>query len=483
MHGGPTLKKILKISVFFAAMSQPIYAQVYPWVEMDFDDLKMITDPYLETQFRLEMIENAQNTIDVVIWDQRTDETVGLPLLRALRKAADRGIKVRFLLSWSGHIIEDTLNYSGSYLTSPPTSNPIEFQIVGGSAMWKKGWGLLDGIHEKLFIVDNRITLITGRGHADQYLRWMDTAFTFKGPLVEQTIQAFQNLWDLTKRESNNHYPTVKYYAHRNNDLTPSSNPVVENSSDLSEKLAPLHEWLLSPAKPIPSPKNEMSADQILTVRLLHFDLLHQLKSISLRDGVEPHEISTKDREFQLEDPIVNEVIRLVSDPTVKDLKFYTLSVNLNPSLKETLIESLKRGLHVTFFTNGKDAQKDVAPLPIPVGWYLSLPDMDDLMSHGAHGIGLINRTADSAVFLHRKMAIIDDIVLAGSHNLNYSSSFESDEINIEIDNHRFAEQARALFDTSILKNGNLLDPHRIRSERKRSHIAGWFAEWFKGLY
>ena len=66
--------------------------------------------------------------------------------------------------------------------------------------MWKTGWGYLDGIHEKLLLVDSSLGMTTGRGHADQYLQWMDTAFFYKGGLVSQSREAFQALWNTVKR-------------------------------------------------------------------------------------------------------------------------------------------------------------------------------------------------------------------------------------------------------------------------------------------
>ena len=110
------------------------------------------------------------------------------------------------------------------------------------------------------------------------------------------------------------------------------------------------------------------------------------MRALADYSHVSPYQISTDDRLNFLEDPIVNETIRLISNPQAKDFKFYALSVTLHPKLKDAILAQLKRGLSVKVFTNGRQAQKEIVPIRIPFGWYLSLPDLDDISHSRSSG-------------------------------------------------------------------------------------------------
>ena len=103
-------------------MCHTAFAGSYPWIQISSEDIRMVPNPVIEAELRLSLIKKAQHSIDLVIWDQREDETVGMPILKALRDAADRGVKIRFLLSWSGHM-EDTFNRSRQLFDTTSDAN------------------------------------------------------------------------------------------------------------------------------------------------------------------------------------------------------------------------------------------------------------------------------------------------------------------------------------------------------------------------
>jgi phosphatidylserine/phosphatidylglycerophosphate/cardiolipin synthase-like enzyme len=424
-------------------------AESYPWVEMNSAELHLIADPQAEVVERLRMIGTAQQTIDLIIWDQRTDAEVGVPVLAALKEAANRGVRVRFLLSWSGHMMQDPFDSVGRYLKKPATKVPVDLVIAGSRWMRAQGWGYFDGIHQKLLVIDGREALVTGRGHADQYMAWMDTAVTFRGPLVAQSIQVFQDTWALIHQELGIEDASLKVAVPR-------------------VALAPL---------PISAP------GKMIRVRTLFHDLLKQLKDLSIKTGVTPVKMSNDDRIRDLQDPVVNEMIRLVSDPNTKSVKFYSLLVRLHPAFKEALLEALKRGVKVQLFTNGHAAQVDIVPISVPFGWYRSLIDMDDLLQAGAQIFGLVHKGEGTAVYVHRKMAIVDDVVIVGSHNFNLSSTIESDEMSYEIVSKEFADECRDLFQKGIDFNGEEINRDDIHKERNGNRFQQWFADYLGVFY
>src|SRR4051812_17744346 len=82
---------VLTFTVAFSQMNQS-EARVYSWVPVHRNDIKVIVSPQIEAELRLEMIRRASKTIDIVTYDQRADNQIGLPLLQEIKKAADRGV-------------------------------------------------------------------------------------------------------------------------------------------------------------------------------------------------------------------------------------------------------------------------------------------------------------------------------------------------------------------------------------------------------
>src|SRR5688500_16620242 len=99
-QGLGTLLRGVGLALVLAAVA-PSAAQAgaYPWAPLG-DDIRFIGDARVEAQLRLYMIRQARESVDVVIYEQGDDEAVGLPVLSALREAANRGVKVRIITHW-----------------------------------------------------------------------------------------------------------------------------------------------------------------------------------------------------------------------------------------------------------------------------------------------------------------------------------------------------------------------------------------------
>jgi phosphatidylserine/phosphatidylglycerophosphate/cardiolipin synthase-like enzyme len=182
-------------------------------------------------------------------------------------------------------------------------------------------------------------------------------------------------------------------------------------------------------------------------------------------------------------DPVLEETIGLLK--TAKNAHISILATILHPQLKQALKESLNRGLNLEIFTNSKDAHATVAPLPFSVGWYAGLHDLDELLGLGAIGYGAIQfpDRKDSYHFLHRKLAIIDDAVIFGSHNLTIASTVTQDEMSFEIVSPDFAARMRRLSNESIRRNSVRLDAEEIAVESANTPIRQWFSSLMDKLY
>lgn len=465
-------------------LAQPVFAANFPWVEGRSDDIQIIEDSRVEAELRLHLINQATQTLDIVTYDQRMGPLAATPFLEAIKNAAKRGVKVRFMTSWTSSMMKDPFNRVGRFLAKGAEGLPLEFHIVGGQVMWKKGWGVMDSIHEKILIADREWVLTTGRSHADECLDWLDTAFLIRGALVPQTEMAYEDLWTTVTQELGSRLDPLQREEQLSSDEFPP--PSHELFDLLSQKqlksLQRLKDWMAAPRG---DTRERNSSGRSVRMRLLHYDLLSQLRGAAHLDGVTPAERSDDWRVANLKDPVVNEVLEVLADQTTQEMKFFTLSTGMNPKLKAGILAALERGARVSLMTNSRESHSGVLPSPylIAAGWFVGLQDLDDLLGHGAKVFGLNPNPPGSPLFVHRKLAALGDKVIFGSHNLNFSSTVESDEISFEIESEEFSSRVNRLFNRATKKFGFAMNPEEISQERQSSKLKIWICSYFKGIY
>ena len=153
---------------------------------------------------RIQLTRRAEATLDVQYYQLENDET-GRWLLRALREAADRGVRVRVLL--------DDLYTSGqdSFLLGFSAHKNIELRIFNpfclareGSQTIRYAASILDlkrlnhRMHNKLFVADGAMAVVGGRNVANEYyLRGPSSNFIdMDAFVVGSAVPALQNLFD-----------------------------------------------------------------------------------------------------------------------------------------------------------------------------------------------------------------------------------------------------------------------------------------------
>jgi putative cardiolipin synthase len=123
---------------------------------------------------RLAAIERATTSLDTQTY-LLADDPTGREVLRALRDAAARGVRVRLLLDDSGTTGLDELLLG---LASEPNAEVRLFNPFVGGREWKFGrllalasdFDRLDHrMHNKLFIADGALAIVGGRNLADDY--------------------------------------------------------------------------------------------------------------------------------------------------------------------------------------------------------------------------------------------------------------------------------------------------------------------------
>ncbi|WP_147286492.1 phospholipase D-like domain-containing protein [Legionella maceachernii] len=464
------------LTIFLLFSSTGAYTEVYPWVWLGKNDIQVTDHAKVEAEFRLYLIATAQESIDIATFDQRLDEAVGLPLLQALEKAAERGVRIRFAAAWISALLNDPSRKTEEYLNRIARHYPnFKFISAGGPSMWKKGWGVLDGIHEKLFLVDNKIALLTGRGHAGEYLNWLDTAFFYKGNMVNQSLDAFEQMWQTIERENGLQLQheelgltNAVLSAKSSQQKSVSSTLPIKLSAEEQQELDTLKTWAEIPA----------SNDHDYQARSIYYNFLEQMRREADLQGRTPGSFSYDEREKFLQDPFVDTVLLLL--PQTHRFQMSILATILEDRIVEAIFSERQRGMEMELITNGKKAH---SVFPTAPGWYAGIHTLDDLLQVGVIGHELKQRGAGTNIYLHRKLLILDDHVFFGSHNLTKASTLTNDEYSIEVVSRDFADKMEQLSRHSIEVNTVPFNIEAVHWERLITPVRQWFASFFEILY
>lgn len=151
---------------------------------------------------RVRLAEAAQRSLDLQYYIWRNDVT-GAMLFEALRRAADRGVRVRLLL--------DDLNTGAldAVLAALDAHDHIEVRLFNPFA--HRSLRAVDYLtdfrrvnrrmHNKSFTADNQVTIIGGRNIGDEYfdagagVLFVDLDVLAVGPVVPQVSRDFDRYW------------------------------------------------------------------------------------------------------------------------------------------------------------------------------------------------------------------------------------------------------------------------------------------------
>ena len=143
----------------------------------------------------------AERTLDVqyYIWEK---DMTGTLLFDALRAAADRGVRVRFLLD------DNTTQDLDPFLAALDSHPNIEVRLFNPFVIRTPRIGYLTDffranrrMHNKSFTADNQVTIIGGRNVGDEYfgaaegLLFVDLDVLAVGPIVTEVSKDFDRYW------------------------------------------------------------------------------------------------------------------------------------------------------------------------------------------------------------------------------------------------------------------------------------------------
>jgi putative cardiolipin synthase len=152
---------------------------------------------------RMLVARAAERTLDVQYYIWHKDMT-GTMLFGALRKAADRGVRVRLLLDDNNTSGLDTLLAA---LDAHPNIqvrlfNPFVFRRVRALGYLTDFSRANRRMHNKSFTVDNQVTIVGGRNVGDEYfgadddMLFADLDVMAIGPVVTEVSRDFDRYWN-----------------------------------------------------------------------------------------------------------------------------------------------------------------------------------------------------------------------------------------------------------------------------------------------
>lgn len=190
-------------------------------------------------------IENARESVDLEVFIMRSDQ-FGLVLLEALKKAAERGVRVRFVVDGLGsapwlRLTEFNLDHDNIELRifhPMPLMGYYLVSLVSTKTM-------IDGIskinrrnHKKLVIIDRRLVFLGSHNFWESSFYWKELGIRID-PCPERVIASFEYSWSRSKR-----HPTLKRIPNKKS-WREQEHPPEQVQTSLTRKVRRLNlKWL-----------------------------------------------------------------------------------------------------------------------------------------------------------------------------------------------------------------------------------------------
>jgi len=403
---------------------------------------------------RLGLVQRAERSIDIQVYEFFVDIS-GYAWLYRLLEAADRGVRVRLLL--------DDVNTSGydagmAGLDSHPNIEIRIFNPFNRGALGRTGGALANfgrinrRMHNKTFIVDNKVAVIGGRNMGDEYYnanedaRFSDLDAFCVGTVVAEASAMFDEYW--------NHDVVLPLAA-----FVKMPDDPAEELERVRRESAAAHDAALDTSYAAAVRDQELAFADLGANRLtwVPYTLIYD----SPDKGVQ----SRKDEAELLKTPLLN-VLNAAQFELIVVTPFFVP----RKSGIEWLSGLEERGVQVTVVTNSLASQSQVvvqggyAPARKPLlkaGVQLHELCPDEVES----GTASVDQD-DRIVSLHTKAFVIDRKVLfVGSFNFDPRSSYLNTESGIILQSEELAQEfaeaveaalARRTYEVYLNENGKL---------------------------
>jgi len=379
---------------------------------------------------RLALTQRAGRTLDIQYYAIHADASTR-ELLRAVRAAAARGVRVRILLDDFNSTGQDALVMGMAFLPGVEMRmfNPLP-GARGAGALRALGslhdfQRIQHRMHNKLFIADNAWGITGGRNLGDAYFgtadgaNFIDLDVLAVGPVVPAMSASFDRYWN-----------------------SPLAYPVQALISP--DELRRLRETTATPL-PAPAP-GAAPLPPALDLAALP---LAWAPAALLAD--EPAKLVPELNDEHTDDTVVDGMLSLLR-PARRDVLIVSPYFVPGPRLERLFAELTARGVRVRVLTNSLAsndaplahagyARHREALIRAGVGLYEMRATQDARLGRTMFGSG----HGGSQASLHAKLVIVDGRVISiGSMNLDWRSKLQNTEVALVIRSSALARQAAA---------------------------------------
>jgi phosphatidylserine/phosphatidylglycerophosphate/cardiolipin synthase-like enzyme len=411
------------------------------------DQVVPLYDPATEYALKIQLIQGARTSVDIIMYDQGGDDEAGRPLLQALREAAQRKVKVRMVKSFFAALHSDLKGKAQLMLNDD--SLPVRPELVT-YGQWLKTplpgrhariWNTFD---EKLLIVDGRVAVLGGRGQGASYLKWRDLDLYLEGPVVGELQKVFERCWPIA----------VSDYGNSRKDR---ANARGRRERERVLPVPPALAARFSEAAALPGEVGRADGP----VKVLHHDFIQKMHA---KADIES-------------DPILERFVELTRRSS--RILVYSLYTEQDTRVRDALIAAARRGARVAIMTNSLESARALGSNPWP---YLS--GVESQLALARAGVEIHQWKATPELeFLHAKAAVFDDSILFGSHNFNWSSTHSYDELDIEVPGRAFADELAGRFELDIAINTFRVSSDFLSDQTRQHRFGVWSSAWFRGFY
>jgi putative cardiolipin synthase len=386
---------------------------------------------------RLALIRHAQTSLDLQYYLLGNDKT-GKLILRELRDAARRGVRVRLLLDdfYTAKLDPMLLGLAAYPNVEIRLFNPFVVGRDHSATRWLNFAAdfrrLNHRMHNKLFVVDGAIAIAGGRNLADEYFlrsagaNFIDLDVLLAGPVVTELENIFDNYWN----------SEVVYSLH--DIVRPSESP---------EAARALFDDLTSTTQappPSPPPEADMFGDPPVSAALAQGTLeLIPTRANAVADSPNKALLPEDDEELhQNRPPTVAERMRVLFDEAKSEINIITPYFLPGDEGIGHIARLRARGIRITVATNSL-ADTDEPLVNINYNRFrvemlklgVTLYEVSSEQIKRSLNLRKVFRQSRGA--LHAKLALIDrEWALIGSLNFDPRSAYINTELGVRMESY-----------------------------------------------
>ncbi|ARJ69587.1 phospholipase D-like domain-containing protein [Paracoccus contaminans] len=380
---------------------------------------------------RVALIQAAERSLDLQYYIWQHDLT-GLFLLNEVRKAAERGVRVRMLLDDNG--IPSSLDADLAALNSMPT---VEVRLFNPFILrWPKTAGYLFDfvrlnrrMHNKLMIADGAATILGGRNIGDIYFsygagpHYLDTDVLAVGEVAAEAGADFDRYW-----ASRSAYPAER--------ILTRGRAAPRGRADLRTALAE---------------EKAQSYRQAVQTRPLVADLIAGHLAL---DWVPVHLVSDDPAKglglARSRDLLFAQLMRLIASPR-KSVDIASAYFVPGKSFTQRLVRLVNEGVRVRILTNSQEATDVLVVHSAYVKYRPALLEggvrLYELRATPAQPRERARGTSTRASLHSKTVSVDEERVFIGSFNFDPRSVVLNTEMGVMIDSPRLARELTAGFD------------------------------------